>query len=228
MLRARFKNIGVCFAITLLAGCAGTPDPVEVAGKQQEASAQIFARQKEKGALLLVRMVKGYGDCSGYIKLRRLNASKPDESESAITIISGTAYRANNGSGFNISIKLPLSNVFGPSAKRYVGAFHSISPGRYVITYATCTDHSASSRVTAGGDESGMLGRALSYVRPLGGDSVITIAPGQIVDAGYIELQGTRDDPGVVASEATSAERDIMKSFIPDVYSSITFTKFGL
>jgi len=31
----------------------------------------------------------------------------------------------------------------------------------------------------------------------------------------------------VVASEASSAEREVMKQVIPSVYSSITFKKFG-
>lgn len=222
------KNIGVWFAIALLSGCAGTPDPVKVAGEQHEASSQIFAKQKTKGALLAVRLVVGYGSCPGFINLRRLNAGKPDESEPAVTIYSATAYRASNNSSPGISIKLPLSNIFGLSAKQYVGEFVPIAPGRYVITYATCNNHSNGTTIQAGGDQSGMLGRALSYVRPLGGDSVITIGQGQIVDAGYIGLEGTRNDPRVVGFEATPAERDLMKSMIPEVYSSITFTKFGL
>lgn len=44
----------------------------------------------------------------------------------------------------------------------------------------------------------------------------------------YIRLAGTRSDPRVVGSEATPVERDLMKSVMPDVYPSITFTKFGL
>jgi hypothetical protein len=77
------RTVGVWFVIGLLAGCAGTPDPAKVAAQQHEGSVQIFANQKKRGSLLLVRMVDspllGDVDCGGYITLRRINSGKPDE-----------------------------------------------------------------------------------------------------------------------------------------------------
>jgi hypothetical protein len=53
------------------------------------------------------------------------------------------------------------------------------------------------------------------------------VGEGQIVDAGYIRFGGRRSDPIVLASEASSAERAVMKDVIPSVYPAITFKKFG-
>ncbi|MEZ2130706.1 MULTISPECIES: hypothetical protein [unclassified Sinorhizobium] len=221
--RMRLKTVGVWCIAGLLAGCAGTPDPAKVAALQHEGSAQIFANKKEKGALLLVRMVDSpmFGDvnCSGYITLRRINAGKPDESEPPQSVGSAVAYRLQNPN------KLVLGQLFSATAQKYARWFVPVAPGRYVITYATCGYDNVT--IEAGGDHDGVFGRALSYVRPFGGESTITIGPGQIVDAGYIRLDGTRSDPRAVGSEATPAERDLMRSVMPDVYPSITFTKFG-
>ena len=219
-----FATAGFGLLAVLLAGCAGTPDPAKVAAEQHEGSAQIFAKQKKKGSLLLVRMVDspflGDVDCDGYITLRRINAGKPDETEPPLSVGSAASYRLQNPN------KLSLGQLFSASAQRYERWFVPVAPGRYSITYASC--HYGNTTIEAGGDQDGLFGRTFSYVRPFGGDSTITIGQGQIVDAGYIRLTGTRSDPRVVGSVATPAERDLIKSVMPDVYPSITFTKFGL
>ena len=159
-------------------------------------------------------------NCDGYITLRRMNAGKPDETEPALSVGSAAAYRLQNPN------KLSLGQLFSATAQRYERWFVPIAPGSYAVTYASC--HYRNTTIEAGGDQDGLFGRTFSYVRPFGGESTITIGQGQIVDAGYIRLAGTRSDPLVVGSEATLAERELMKSVMPDVYPSITFTKFGL
>ena len=57
--------------------------------------------------------------------------------------------------------------------------------------------------------------------------SKITIGEGQIVDAGYFRVQGTKTHPVVVGQEASQAEREVMREVLPGAYSSITFKKFG-
>ncbi|WP_309550687.1 hypothetical protein [Rhizobium rhizogenes] len=113
------------------------------------------------------------------------------------------------------------------NAASYARSFRPIAPGRYAITYADCqygiSQFSNGVKIEAGGDHDFLF----NYVSPLGGASTITVGAGQIIDAGYIRLTGRRSDPVVVASDASSAERDVMKEIIPEVYSSITFTKFG-
>ncbi|CAN7706573.1 hypothetical protein LJR251_005740 [Rhizobium rhizogenes] len=216
--------VGLGLMTGLLAGCAGTPDPAKVAAQQHEGSAQILANKKKKGSLLLVRMVDspllGEMNCGGYITLRKINAGKPDETEPPLSVGSAVAYRLQNPN------KLSLGQLFSATAQKYERWFVPVAPGRYAITYASC--RYGNTTIEAGGDNDGLFGRTFSYVRPLGGESSITIGQGQIVDAGYMRLAGTRSDPRVVGSEATPAERDLMRSVMPDVYPSITFTKFGL
>ena len=218
-----FAAVGFGLLSSLLAGCAGTSDPTKVAAQQQAGSSQIWANKNKKGSLLLVRMLDspllGDVNCGGYITLRRINAGKPDETEPAVSVGSAVAYRLQNPN------KLVFGQLFSATAQKYERWFVPVAPGRYAITYASC--RYGSTTIEAGGDNDGLFGRTFSYVRPFGGESTITIGQGQIVDAGYIRLAGTRSDPRVVGSEATSAERDLMRSVMPDVYPSITFTKFG-
>ncbi|WP_244616950.1 MULTISPECIES: hypothetical protein [unclassified Rhizobium] len=220
----RLRTVGLWVGLGFLAGCAGTPDPAKVAAQQQQGSAQILAKKKQKGSLLLVRLIDfpllGDVNCGGYITLRKIKAGKPDETEPPVSVSSAAAYRLPNPN------KLSLGQLFAATAQRYERWFVPVEPGRYAITYANCSYGDMT--IEAGGDTDGVFGRALSYVAPFGGESAITIGQGQIVDAGYVRLTGTRSDPRVVGMEATSAERDLMRSAMPDVYPAITFTKFGM
>ncbi|WP_176538840.1 hypothetical protein [Rhizobium sp. J15] len=215
--------VGFGLMAGLLAGCAGTPEPAKIAAQQHEGSSQILANKNKKGSLLLVRMVDspllGDVNCGGYITLRRVDAGKPDETEPPISVGSAVAYRLQNPN------KLVLGQLFSATAQKYARWFVPVAPGRYVITYANCSYGDIT--IEAGGDEDGLFGRAFSYVHPFEGDGAITIGEGKIIDAGYIRLAGTRSNPRVVGSEATPAERELMRSVMPDVYPSITFTKFS-
>lgn len=218
-----FAAVGLGLFSGLLAGCAGTSDPAKIAARQNEGSSQILANKNKKGSLLLVRMVDspllGDVNCGGYITLRRINAGKPDETEPSVSVGSAVSYRLQNPN------KLVLGQLFSATAQDYARWFVPVAPGRYVITYANCSYGNVT--IEAGGDENGLFGRTFSYIRPFEGDAAITIGEGKIVDAGYIRLGGRRSDPRVVGSEATSAERDLMRSVMPDAYPSITFTKFS-
>jgi len=220
----RLKTLGIWFAISLVAGCAGTTDPIKIAAQQKEGSAQIAARKQQKGSLLLVRIIEsglfGTVHCGGLITLRKLNAGRPDETERPINFSGAVPYNPPNRN------KLYISNIFPVSPKDYATEFVPIAPGRYAITHVACS--TGEIELEAGDDKRGIFGGEPTHISALGGESTITIGENQIVDAGYIEVSGMRRDAArVTATEATPAERDLMKRVIPDVYPSITFTKFG-
>ncbi|UIJ82740.1 hypothetical protein LZK78_25895 (plasmid) [Rhizobium leguminosarum] len=110
-------------------------------------------------------------------------------------------------------------------AEDYERAFHPIAPGTYVVTYASCelSSPNGTLKLEAGRDHGGLF----NYVSALEGASTITIGEGQIVDAGYFRVHGTRTHPVVVGQEASAAEREVMREVLPGAYSSITFKKFG-
>lgn len=214
---------------SLLTGCAGSTDPAKAAADQQAASNSILREKNDKGALLLVRMVDanlmGDHDCNGHIRLRKIDNGVPAKIAPSVDIYDADRWllpKAHKPKDLKGSFLFPVAN-----AKSYERSFTQIAPGRYVVTYAHCeygvAQYGGRTELEAGGDHDGLF----SYVSPFGGASTITIGQGQIVDAGYIRLEGTRSDPIVAASEASAAEREIMKEVIPAVYPAITFKKFG-
>lgn len=224
-----FATIGLGLIASLLTGCAGGHDPAKKAAEHSAAIAQIASEKSQKGALLLIRIVDGnlMGDqyCPGHIRLRRIDNGKPDKNTAVEDIYSAHRWllpndkRPKNMEG---SVLSPVAD-----ATSYARSFEPIAPGRYAITYAECqygmSQFGGVTKLEAGGDHD----FPFDYVSPLGGDSTITIGPGQAVDAGYIRLTGRRSNPIVVASEASMAEREVMQEVLPEIYTSIKFTKFG-
>ncbi|AVA26072.1 hypothetical protein [Rhizobium sp. NXC24] len=217
--------IGLGSVISLLSGCAGSTDPAKTAAQQQAVSAQILANKNRKGALLLLRIYEPglFADqpCFGGIRLRRLGSGVPDDKAEVVDL--GGARRMflpketkaeGKKAGF-------LNNV--PDANTYEDSFYPIASGRYVITKIRCQYGAPIVELEGGHDDDGLF----SHVTPFAGASTITIGQGQIVDAGYAHFEGKRDEPTVVATEASATEREFMKKVIPEVYPAITFKKFG-
>ncbi|MBB3429169.1 hypothetical protein FHT85_006206 [Rhizobium sp. BK312] len=223
-----FATIALGLVTSLLAGCAGGHDPAKAAAEHSAAVAQIASKKSQKGALLLIRIVDGnlMGDqyCSGHIRLRRMDNGKPDKNTPFEDIYSADRWLLPNEKKPKDMQATFLYRV--ANASSYAQSFRPIAPGRYAITYADCqygiSQFSSGVKIEAGGDHNFLF----SYVSPLGGASTITIGAGQIVDAGYIRLVGRRSNPIVVASEASAAEREVMKEVLPEAYTSITFTQF--
>jgi hypothetical protein len=216
--------VGLGSMASLLAGCAGSRDPAKTVAEQQAASTHILADKRQKGALLLLRIVESgiFGDnpCWGSVRLRKLSTGLPDEKAEFVDL--GTAGRMflpkeKKTEGTKASW---LNGV--PDAKSYERSFERIAPGRYVITKVQCRI-AGGTELEGGHDDDGLF----SHVTPFGGASTITVGEGQIVDAGYVHFLGTRSEPTVVASEASAAEREFMNKVIPEVYPAITFKKFG-
>jgi hypothetical protein len=224
-----FATVGLGLIAGLLTGCAGGHDPAKVAADHSAAVAQIASKKSQKGGLLLVRIVDAnlMGDqyCSGHIRLRRIDNGKPDKNTPFEDIYSADRWLLPNEKKPKDMEATFLYRV--ADASSYARSFRPIAPGRYAITYADCqygiSQFSNGVKLEAGGDHNFLF----SYVSPLGGESTITIGPGQIVDAGYIRIAGRRSNPTIVASGASAAEREVMQQVLPEIYTSIAFTKFG-
>ncbi len=213
----------------LLAGCAGGHDPAEAAAEHSAAVAQIASKKSQKGALLLVRIVDAnlMGDqyCSGHIRLRRIDNGKPDKNTPFEDIYSADRWLLPNEKKPKDMRATFLYRV--ADAASYARSFRPIAPGRYAITYADCqygiSQFSNGVKIEAGGDHNFLF----SYVSPLGGESTIAIGQGQIVDAGYVRIVGRPSNPTILASGASAAEREVMQEVLPEIYRSISFTKFS-
>lgn len=225
-----FFAVGLGLMSGLFAGCAGSRDPGKVAADHSAAISQIASKKSQKGALLLIRMVDANltGDhyCSGHIRLRRIDNGKPDKNTAFEDIYSADRWLLPNEKKPKDMEATFLYRV--ANATSYAQSFRPIAPGRYAITYAECqygmSQYGGVTKLEAGGDQDFLF----NYVSPLGGASTITVGAGQIIDAGYIRLTGRRSDPVVVSSEASAAEREVMQEVLPELYTSIRFTKFGL
>jgi len=223
-----FATVGLGLITGVLTGCAGGHDPVRAAADHSAAVAQIASKKSQKGALLLVRIVDAnlMGDqyCSGHIRLRRIDNGKPDTPFEDI-------YSADRWLLPNEKKPKEMQATFlyrvADAASSYARSFRPIAPGRYAITYADCqygiSQFSNGVKIEAGGDHNFLF----SYVSPLGGESTITIGQGQIVDAGYVRIAGRPSNPTILASGASAAEREVMQEVLPEIYRSISFTKFS-
>ncbi|MBY3095461.1 hypothetical protein HFO15_33685 [Rhizobium laguerreae] len=218
---------GLSAIVVLLASCGGTHDPAMIASERQAKSTELLNARKQKGALILARFVYpglfGPVRCPGDIRLRKLVDGAPDKVAAPVSF--WTAYR-----WLLPEQKKPADmkgNILNPvgDAKDYARAFHPIEPGTYIVTYASCelSSPNGTLKLEAGGDHGGLF----NYISALEGASTITIGEGQIVDAGYFRVHGTRTHPVVVGQEASAAEREVMREVLPGTYSSITFKKFG-
>ncbi|WP_064697240.1 hypothetical protein [Rhizobium aegyptiacum] len=227
MTKRTIAAAGLSALAMLLASCGGAHDPAMIAGERQTKSTELLNARKQKGALILARFVYpglfGPVRCPGDIRLRKLVDGAPDKVAEPVSF--WTAYR-----WLLPEQKKPedmKGNFLNPvgDAKDYERAFHPIAPGTYVVTYASCSLSSPNGtlKLEAGGDHGGLF----SYISALEGASTITIGEGQIVDAGYFRVQGTRTHPVVIGQEASAAEREVMREVLPGAYSSITFKKFG-
>ncbi|MDJ1638494.1 hypothetical protein G6M87_01190 [Rhizobium rhizogenes] len=224
-----FAAVALGLITTLLAGCAGGGAPGKVAAEHSAAISQIASKKSQKGALLLIRTVDAnlMGDqyCSGHIRLRRIDNGKPDKNSAFEDIYSADRWLLPDEKKPKDMQATFLYRV--ANAASYARSFRPIAPGRYAITYADCqygiSQFSNGVKIEAGGDHDFLF----NYVSPLGGASTITVGAGQIIDAGYIRLTGRRSDPTVVSSEASAAEREVMQEVLPEIYTSIRFTKFG-
>ena len=218
---------GLSIIAVLLASCGGATDPAMITSERQAKSAEILNNRKQKGALILARFIYpgrlGPVKCAGQIRLRKLVDGQPDKVAAPVDVWTGFKWllpeqsKPADGKGNFLN---PIGN-----AKEYERVLHPIAPGTYVVTYATCqiSSPNGTSTLEAGGDHGGLF----SYISALEGASKITIGEGQIVDAGYFRVEGTRTHPVVVGQEASPAEREVMRDVLPGAYSSITFKKFG-
>ncbi|MGZ2487810.1 hypothetical protein ACVITL_006395 [Rhizobium pisi] len=227
MNKRAFTAAGLSIVTALLASCGGTPDPAMIASERQAKSTEILNERKQKGALIMARFIYpgwlGPIRCSGRIRLRKLVDGTPDKVAAPQDL--GTAFRwLLPDQAKPAVVKSNFLNGI-PDAKDYERSFTPIAPGTYVVTYASCqiSDPNGTSTLEAGGDHDGLF----SYISALEGASRITIGEGQIVDAGYFRVQGTKTHPVVVGAETSAAEREVMKEVIPGAYPSITFKKFG-
>ncbi|AHG49785.1 hypothetical protein RLEG12_02575 (plasmid) [Rhizobium leguminosarum bv. trifolii CB782] len=227
MTKRAFAAAGLSIIAVLLASCGGTTDPAMVASERVAKSTEILNKRKQKGALILVRFLYpglfGPIRCDGQIRLRKLVDGEPDKVAAPEDVYSGFKWLLPEQSK-PADIKGNLLNPVG-NAKEYERVFAPIAPGTYVVTYASCQMSSPNGTTTleAGGDHGGLF----SYISALEGASTITIGEGQIVDAGYFRVHGTRTHPIVVGQEASAAEREVMREVLPGAYSSITFKRFG-
>jgi len=227
MNKRAFAAVGLSIVAVLLASCGGAHDPAMVASERQAKSTEILNKRKQKGALILMRFIYpgwlGPIRCDGEIRLRKLVDGAPDKVAAPENVWSGFKWLLPEQSK-PADIKGNILNPVG-NAKEYERVFHPIAPGTYVVTYASCqmSGPNGTETLEAGGDHGGMF----SYISALEGASKITIGEGQIVDAGYFRVQGTKSHPVVVGAEASPAEREVMREVLPGAYSSITFKKFG-
>jgi hypothetical protein len=113
------------------------------------------------------------------------------------------------------------------TAKPLKESLVSIAPGRYVLTWITCRHGNSSEWI--GVDKPTFLFKESGRMMPVKGANVIDIRPGEVIDAGVLEIRSDNvgffeaQTASVVAQPAPPHERDALREIVSK-FRSTTFT----
>lgn len=192
---------------------------------------------KKNSAAIVVRVSESSSYCgSGQVVLNKIVNGKIDNSQSVTVGQVATGDLKDFGRMYLHVLTFNLPAITKEVDKGDIRtSFRAIAPGSYVATYASC--NMGQSRVWMGGNEGGTLfsPAAPPMLRPLAGSNHIVIGEGQIVDAGFLNIQVLQSDlrPNgrgiavLIGSEAPANFREAIRKNLPDLYPKITYTKFA-
>jgi hypothetical protein len=224
-------------ALAALAGCTQTkalldpPMPPLTASEKAALLAAVPPVTREK-SVLLTRVTYGSNECAGSIRLTPVIDGRlvPEKAE-RVGYHLGNVPQRFIGLG-SLMVNMVTLDIAGlkkdTAADRWRASFHAIAPGDYVVTHVDCGHGNYT--VTMGGSRLlSLLGAGAAT--PIRGDNFIRVPPGQLVDAGTLDV--TILEPGLLSSTATlvgkvlSAEQQAQLSRdFPSLHAKMSFSRF--
>lgn len=186
---------------------------------------------KSNLSVLVVRGSFDGDDCNALFKLRPVKNGMIDTSQAVYV----NRALAPTGEEFGREIgnlaRLQLGEVRKDADIRALKSqLTSIAPGEYLVTYATCAV--GNKIVKLGSDYSDVFNKPVAA--PVLGDNYIKVLPGQVLDAGVLQIQTTRQDGWftkgqgrLVAYDAPEIRRQYLRDNFPDVYDRLSFGRFS-
>lgn len=198
-------------------------------GKRQEQA------QSSEGAVIVVRIWKDGDSCAGgTARIRPVKGGKIDMSRFVeigyVTMLDGKPQLQAMGEFFAKAMVLDITGMTADMNKQLKDRFVPISPGAYVLTAINCPEGNRKSWM--GSDRTNLFAAESGAAYPIKGANVIDVRPGEILDAGILEIRS--DDVGffetktasVVASPAPEADQAQLREIFANAGKKLRFATF--
>jgi hypothetical protein len=218
-------------AYMIAAGLCGVPALSIAKEKPRQAAQQ--ARSNEP-SLITVRVWKDGKPCQGMARLRPLKGGQMAMNRFVnigyVTSFDTKPQLEAMAGFFGQALTLDFKGIGNDYMKEFKDQFVQIEPGSYVMTNITCT--SGNNKSWIGGDRANPFAAESGSAMPVLGANVIDVRPGEILDAGIIEIRS--DDTGfferktgaVAASPASAQEQAKLREMFPDAGKKLRFSAF--
>lgn len=222
--------MGILFAIaTILGGATFAATAKEAARKG--APRQV---QASEPAIIFVRVQKDGEGCRGVARLRPLNGGQMGMNRFVdigyVTDMDRKPQLQAMGEFFAKGMTLDFKGLFADTNKDRKDQFVTIAPGTYVLTNILCDQ--GRKRTWIGGDHSNLFAAETGHAAPIKGTNVIEVKPGEILDAGILEIKS--DEVGffetktasVVAASTPENEQGQIREIFQEAGKKLRFTTF--
>jgi hypothetical protein len=219
----------ISFIIAVVTCCV----PATSFAKEKTRQADQQAQSKEP-SMIIVRVWKDGEPCLGMARLRPLRGGQLDMSRFVnigyVTALDTKPQLEAMAAFFGQALTLDFNGIKSEYMKEFKDQFVQIEPGSYVMTNITCT--SGRNKTWIGGDRANPVAAESGSATPVLGANVIDIRPGEILDAGIIEIRS--DDVGfferktgaVAASLAPAQEQAKLREMFRDAGKKLRFSAF--
>jgi hypothetical protein len=228
--------IGIVATGFVAAGCVSDPYTRPLSPEGRREIGVVAAGTGRESSSIVVRVAVDGEHCpAGQVRLRPFRNGLPDPDRFVTVGQVNALSDLPHAEGFGQAlVKMATLNVSGLwkdwSTKDPRVSFVRVDPGEYLVTWVNCDR--GNRRDWIGGDHPTLLANA-RYSPPVLGANLIRIRPGEIVDAGILELRTvqkagflTRATGRVVAHPTPEALRAAFQEAAPDAYRRMTFTTF--
>jgi hypothetical protein len=230
-------TFGGVLALALgMASCVSDPYREPLTAQARQELGNVAANAGRMDSSIVVRVAKDGSHCpSGQVRLRPLRNGLPDP-QRFVTVgqVNALVDMPYAEAFARSTVKMLTFDVSGlwkdASVKDARVAFVAIEPGEYLVTWVNCSN---GDRKEWMGDDHPNAVASGRYSPPVLGANLIRIRPGEIVDAGILEIRTTRTagfltraTARVVAHPTPEPLKEAFKEAAPDVYRRMTFTSF--
>jgi hypothetical protein len=215
-----------------IAGFGGLP-PEAAAQKSRKAN-PAGAAQTRENALIGVRIMQDGDGCRGVARLRPLHGKQLDMSRFVdigyVTSFDSKPQLQAMGEIFVKGLTLDISGLLADMTKELKDRFVPIQPGRYAMTSITCNYGRSKSWI--GSDIPNLFAAESGHANPVKGANVIDVRPGEILDAGTLEIRSDKvgffetKTASVVASPVPGREQDELRTMFSNVRKRLRFSTF--
>lgn len=226
-----WAKAGLVFAAftTLLAG-SSLPTLAQAAGRKGGP----HQGQASEPAIIFVRVLKDGEGCRGVARLRPFKGGQLDRSRFVdIGYVVETDSKPQlqaMGELLGKGATLDFKGMFASTNKSRKDQFVTIAPGTYVMTNILCDQ--GQRKTWIGGDHSNLFAAETGQTTPIKGANIIDVKPGEILDAGILEIKSDQvgffetKTASVIAAPTPESEQEQIREIFQGTGKKMRFTTF--